>query len=59
MKYVAIQNRPRAGDWEDQPPIGAATTVYETEVSPVKTGLLDASGIPLYRVSDRIKMGFV
>lgn len=60
MPYIAIrQFKPKAGDWEDQPPIGAATTVYEREDAPEDTGLVDANGTKLYRVRDRVKMGFV
>lgn len=57
-RYVAI--KPKAySDWMDQPPIAAATTIYEQEDKPEETGLLDANGTPLYRVRDKIKMGFV
>ena len=60
MKYVAIHRPARAsGDWEDQPPIAAATTVYEREDEPEQTGLVDMHGTPLYRVKDKTKMGFV
>lgn len=60
MKYVAIRNRPKASDdWSDQPPVVQATTVYEPDDRPEETGLLDATGTPLYRVRDKIKMGFL
>jgi hypothetical protein len=59
MKYVAL-SRPKASEyWEDQPPIAAATTVYEPSEEPIDTGLFDATGTKLYRVRDRVKMGFV
>lgn len=60
MKYVAIPQRPKASeDWEDKPPVVQATTVYERESDAEPTGLYDANGAPLYRVHDRVKMGYL
>lgn len=59
MKYIAIPQRPKSGDWEDQPPVVQATTVYEADDQPVDTGLVDMNGTRLYRVADKIKMGFL
>jgi len=60
MRYVAIPRRPRAyDDLEDVLPYAAATTVYERDDEPEKTGLLNSDGTPLYRVRDRIKMGYL
>ena len=60
MRYVAIHKPVRASDsWEDQPPIAAATTVYESEEGPIDTGLIDVTGTKLYRVKDRVKMGYL
>ncbi len=57
-RYVAIRKPPKtSGDWEDQPPIAAATTVYEAEEQPQDTGLVDMHGTRLYRVNDKLKMG--
>lgn len=36
-----------------------ARTVMEQDKQPVKTGLLDATGVPLYRVPDTVKFGFI
>jgi hypothetical protein len=37
-----------------------ARVVYEPEPrAPVKTGLLDASGTPIYRLEDRQSAGFI
>lgn len=36
-----------------------ARTVMEQDKQPVKIGLLDASGVPLYRVPDQVKFGFI
>ncbi len=59
-RYIAIPQRPKAYEsWEDQPPIAAASTVYEQDDRPEETGLVDAHGVPLYRVRDKIKMGFL
>lgn len=33
-------------------------TVYEQEAQPEKTGLLNAQGEPLYRVPEKVRMGF-
>lgn len=33
--------------------------VMEDDASPTPTGLLDASGTPIYRLVERIKVGFV
>lgn len=61
MKYVAMTRRPRAsGNWVDQPPIAAATTVYEADDdSPQETGLLDVTGTPLYRMPDKKRIGYI
>ena len=58
-RYVALARRPR-GYWEEiDPPETARTlTVFEAEDGPVETGLYDANGVPLYRVPERVKMGF-
>ncbi len=59
MKYIAIPQRPRAyDDLEDVQPMAAAHTVYERDDAPENTGLLNADGTPLYRVRDRVKMGY-
>lgn len=59
-RYVAMGQpaRPRA-EWDDQEPIYAGTQVYEQDSEPVNTGLLDARGVPLYRVPTKIPFGFV
>lgn len=59
MKYVAIHRPKASDDWESQPPIGAATTIYERDDAPEDTGLLDATGTRLYRVRDKVKVGYV
>lgn len=55
--YVALPHPPRA-HWSDDAPLLRDITVYDTEDVPEATGLLDASGTKLYRVRERIKMGF-
>ena len=52
MRYVII--RPRA-EWDDDKPMLEGKTVHEQE--PVKTGVLDKDGNPIYRVMSPI--GFV
>lgn len=51
MAYVV---RPRA-EWDDEKPMLEGKTVHEQE--PVKTGILDKDGNPIFRVMDQI--GFV
>ena len=41
------------GTWQ-----ASGMTVIETEKQPIKTGLLDAHGTPLYRVSETVPLGF-
>lgn len=50
-RYVV---RPRM-DWSDDKPMLEGKTIFEPE--PVKTGLLDKDGQPLYRV--RASIGFI
>ena len=60
MAYVTIRRpiRPRSDDWEPEPPL-IARDVIVVDDEPIKTGLLDQNGTPIYRTSDRIKLGFV
>lgn len=57
MKYVAI---PRA-DWDEPPDVEAVSTrtVLVDDDAPIKTGLLDHHGTPLYRIREKIRFGFV
>lgn len=55
MRYVTL---PRA-DWDDDPRLDEVTTrTVIVDDEPVKTGLLDRNGTPLYRVRDRLRLGF-
>ena len=59
-RYVALARSPRRvrSDYEDD--FGGphrTLTVFEDNDA-VETGLYDANGVPLYRVPDRVKMGF-
>ena len=60
MRYVAIGGgvRPRA-DWESEEAHLVGTQVHEADDSPIDTGLLDARGVRLYRVREKIPFGFV
>jgi hypothetical protein len=51
-------NKPRSSYDTDQPVI-TNMTVHEPEDAPQITGLLDKHGNPLYRMRDKIKIGFV
>jgi hypothetical protein len=56
VKYVT---RPKA-DWSEFP-VEAVTTreVIVGDEEPVKMGLVDAQGVPIYRVRERLPVGFV
>lgn len=61
MKYVAIPSQavttvPTWDGWHPQ--VLSGENVIETEKSPVRTGLLDSNGIPLYRVPETVRFGF-
>ena len=61
-RYVAMQRPPKAAQWDlwDKPAtVDTTMTVYEADTGPEGTGLVDETGTPLYRVTDRQKMGFV
>ena len=55
-RYVAIPNA-----WASEthvPDHRPSCEVFETDTTPVATGLLDADGTPLYRLQDRVALGF-
>ncbi len=60
VRYVT---RPKGYTYWDEDERGFADvssrTILLDDDEPVKTGLLDASGTPLYRVRERIRFGFV
>lgn len=60
IRYIAIARPPRA-DWieEDRSPLLVGREVVVADDEPVKTGLLDHNGTPLYRTGDKVKIGFV
>jgi hypothetical protein len=60
-RYVPIPRRlsPARAEWDDPEPVMTTTTVYAEDDAPRETGLLDANGTPLYRVSDKVRMGFI
>jgi hypothetical protein len=45
-------------DYGNVLPSVPTATVFETDAAPQPTGLLDASGTPLYRTIDREPIGF-
>lgn len=57
MRYVA---RPKAW-WDDDTKVEDVSTriVIIQDDAPIRTGLLNADGVPLYRVRERIPFGFV
>lgn len=56
-RYVAIP--PRAWSSESHTPEDRPTCqVFEREDAPIKTGLLNAEGVPLFRMPVRGPLGF-
>ena len=60
-RYIALAHPPRA--WTDNYPGPTSAsrptiTVHEDDSSPEYTGLLDARGVELFRVRERVAMGF-
>jgi len=57
-RYVAAPNR---SDWWDEHrgTDALARTIHESENIPVKTGILDAHGTPIYRCIEREPIGFI
>lgn len=59
-KYLAIPKAPRQWQtesdmgWQERPTI----TVWSEDARLEPTGLVDASGTPLYRLPDRVPLGF-
>ena len=56
-RYVPLLTPPKA-HWADDAPMVRDLTVYEPGDEPQDTGLLDVRGVKLYRVREKIKMGF-
>lgn len=59
-RYVAIIAAPKSWDSHDGYNMGSrpSMTVHDADDAPQATGLVDALGVPLYRLSDRIPIGF-
>ena len=57
MRYVVFRPRPIM-EWDDDVPLLPSLTVYEGSSEPEPTGLLDANGNDLGRVSERAPIGF-
>lgn len=58
-KYVSIADAPSLYmDWYTTNQGGTDCIVTETDNAPKKTGILDAHGVPIYRVTTREPIGF-
>ena len=60
QRYVAIARKPRSW-WAEEDEFSSerrTIDVIEPPHEPIDTGLLDASGVPLYRVNERGPIGF-
>ena len=53
IRYLAWRDEHAEG-FQERPSL----TVFERDVEPVRTGILDANGTPIYRVEDRAPLGF-
>jgi hypothetical protein len=59
QRYLAMTKPPRpVAWWDDYDTAPRSMTVVEAADQPHDTGLLDAAGVPLYRVADREPIGF-
>lgn len=63
VRYVAMAprrvSRPRADFDDDEFAMGASITVHEEEVYPEETGLIDPTGNQIYRITEKLQMGFI
>lgn len=60
IKYIAMTTpRSASGDCWDFYDDRQSLSVSEAEISPIKTGLLNENGTPLYRVTVRQPIGFM
>ena len=61
-RYVAVAPGQRPRGWQSETEYGwqerPSCVVLEQDSTPESTGLYDAEGRELYRVRDRVKMGF-
>ncbi len=57
-RYVALRAPPRAWDGDGPMAERPTMTVHEAVSAPEPIGLLDARGVPLYRLEDRNPIGF-
>jgi hypothetical protein len=60
IRYISLAVRPRVwtSDQDYAQPDRPSVTVWERDTTPEPTGLLDAAGVPIYRVEDRRSIGF-
>lgn len=58
IRYAAIPQRAWMNDYYETLSSRPSETVLEDDPTPKATGLLDANGVPLYRLPDRIPLGF-
>jgi hypothetical protein len=57
MRYVAIPARSWVS-YQHTPETLPTCVAHEADPAPVNTGLLNADGVPLYRVPERGPLGF-
>lgn len=57
VRYVAVS--PIAEGWWDKGPLLPTVNVFESDVPPKDTGLLNSNGTKLYRIQERDQVGFI
>lgn len=57
-RYISIPCPKAYGDDGSLYEVEMSITVREQPIDPIYTGLLDAHGVPLFRVEDRAPIGF-
>ena len=58
-RYVTSRNRPHFYNYHDEQVILAGTVVHEAEPQIIETGLLDASGNPIFSIEAMGPIGFI
>jgi hypothetical protein len=58
-RYVTSRNKPRLYSYQDEQILLAGTTVHEAEPQIIETGLLDASGNPIFSIEAMGPIGFI
>jgi len=58
-KVIAKGIKPKSYDYWEDVPFLPALSVYETDETPVYTGLVDQAENPIYSIPDKRPIGFI